>query len=77
MYDDISFIRKVESLERKGLLGGERKIYSQEYSEVHSIPLNKITMNFYNRIDEKVRKKCNPFTLKKGRKPLFLTFRHL
>jgi hypothetical protein len=55
MYDDVSFLRKVEVLERKGLLGGERKIYTQEYSAVHTIPLNKTTMNFYNRIDEKNR----------------------
>lgn len=52
-YDDLSFVRKVDVLEAKGLLGGERKKYEQEYCHIHTIPLNKITMNLYRRLDEK------------------------
>lgn len=58
-YEDYSFIRKVEALEKKNLLGGERKVYVQEYCAVHTIPLNRITMNLYNRIDTKNREVWN------------------
>jgi hypothetical protein len=50
--DDIGFIGKIESLERLKLLGGERKIYQEEFYAVHTIPLNRITMNLYNRLDD-------------------------
>ena len=52
MYQDISFMKRVEALERANLLGGERKIYTQEYCAVHTIPLNRITLNLYSQIDD-------------------------
>jgi len=51
MYQDLSFINQVEALEKANLLGGKRKIYEQEYCTVHTIPLNRITLNLYNPID--------------------------
>lgn len=58
-YSDLSFIKKVEALEKKGLLGGERKVYVNDYSAVHTIPLNKITLNLYRSIDDKNREVWN------------------
>jgi hypothetical protein len=52
-YEDIGFIKKVEALEKKNLLGGERKVYTQEYCAVHMIPLNRITLNLYGKIDKR------------------------
>jgi len=52
MYEDISFLKKVEALEKANLLGGERKIYKEEYYAVHTIPLNRITLNLYGKIDK-------------------------
>jgi hypothetical protein len=58
-YEDYSFIRKVEALEKKNLLGGERKVYLKDFCATHIIPLNRITMNLYNRIDDKNREVWN------------------
>jgi hypothetical protein len=35
---DISFLKKIEALEKAELLRGERKIYQQKYCVVHLIP---------------------------------------
>jgi hypothetical protein len=51
LYEDVNFLRRVEALEKANLLGGERKIYVQEYCSVHTIPLNKITLRLYDKID--------------------------
>jgi hypothetical protein len=51
-YSDITFLFKVEALEKANLLGGERKIYQEEYHTIHTIPLNKLTLKLYQKIDE-------------------------
>lgn len=52
LYGDISIMYQIVALEKAKILGGERKTYEQEYCVVHTIPLNRITLNFYNKIDE-------------------------
>ncbi|SDX05821.1 hypothetical protein SAMN05444410_108166 [Hydrobacter penzbergensis] len=52
-YSGLSFLRHLEALEKSGQLGGELKIYPQEFCNIHIVPLNRRTMNLYNRIDEK------------------------
>jgi hypothetical protein len=52
MYQDASFLNRVEALEKANLLGGKRKIYVQEYCAVHTIPLNRLTLKLYSPIDE-------------------------
>jgi hypothetical protein len=52
-YSDISFIRQLERLQASGQLGGEIKTFSKEWCNVHLIPLNRMTLPFYNKIDEK------------------------
>lgn len=51
-YSDIGFIRNFERLQQDGQLGGEIKVYPQQYCNINLIPLNRITMNFYNKIDD-------------------------
>lgn len=58
-YEDMNFIKRVEALEKQNLLGGERKIYTQEYCAVHTIPLNRITLNLYTKIDKKNKEVWN------------------
>lgn len=52
LYEDLSFLKKVERLEEANLLGGERKIYEQDYCITHTIPLNRTTLNLYRKIDD-------------------------
>jgi hypothetical protein len=46
-----NFWKEVEALEKANLLGGERKMYVEEYCTTHVIPLNRVTLNLYNKID--------------------------
>lgn len=50
-----SFIENVEKLEKANQLGGKLTYYKKEYCNVCVIPLNRITTNLYNKIDEKNR----------------------
>jgi hypothetical protein len=52
MYEDTGFLKRVEALEKANLLGGERKMYQEEYYTVHTIPLNRNTLRLYSKIDE-------------------------
>ncbi len=52
-YSGLGFIRHLEALEKAGQLGGELKMYPKEYCNIHIVPLNRLTMNLYNRIDDK------------------------
>jgi hypothetical protein len=52
-YSDISFVRKVEKLEKLELLGGERKVFVNDFAATHLIPLNKTTLRLYSSLDEK------------------------
>lgn len=52
-YSSIQFIRQLERLEACGQLGGAIKTFPQQWCNVHLIPLNRTTMQFYNKIDEK------------------------
>lgn len=52
MYRGYSFIERIEKLEKANALGGEIKVFEQEYCTVHVIPLNRITMKLYSPIDE-------------------------
>ena len=50
-YSTTDFLKRIEALERANLLGGDRKIYMQEYCTTHIIPLNRVTLNLYSKID--------------------------
>lgn len=65
-YGDISFIGKLEKLEAKELLGGERKVYVNDFAATHLIPLNKITLALYSPIDKKNREVWNSEAENKG-----------
>ncbi len=52
MYEDMSFLLRVDAMEKADLLNGERKVYKNEYCAIHTIPLNRNTLRLYNRIDE-------------------------
>jgi hypothetical protein len=51
-YSGISFIRQLERLEAAGQLGGDIKVFSLEWCNIHLIPLNRTTLPFYSKIDE-------------------------
>jgi hypothetical protein len=51
-YSTIEFLERVEALEKANLLGGERKMYVEEYCTTHVIPMNRITLNLYSKIDK-------------------------
>jgi hypothetical protein len=59
LYEDSSFLKKLDQLEKHKLLGGERKIYDQEYCSVHTIPLNRNTLKLYSKLDEKNKEVWN------------------
>jgi len=40
-------------LEETDQLGGKLKTYQQEFCNICIVPLNRITINLYNKIDEK------------------------
>lgn len=52
LYSDHKFLLKVDALEKAGLLGGERKVFCEEYHTIHLFPLNKLTLNLYSPIDQ-------------------------
>jgi len=54
-YSDLEFIKELERLEAAGQLGGKIQVFPKEFCNVNLIPLNRVTMNFYNRIDERNR----------------------
>ncbi len=62
-YTGFGFIRNLERLEAAGLLGGELKVFPQEYCNIILVPLNRITMPFYNKIDDKNRTVWNDDSL--------------
>jgi hypothetical protein len=51
MYGDDRLLKRLQAIEKANLLGGERKIYKQDYCEVHVLPLNRTTLKLYNPID--------------------------
>lgn len=52
-YSGINFINQLERLDEADQLGGKLKTYKNDYCNICIIPLNRITTNFYNKIDEK------------------------
>lgn len=52
-FTDDQFLENFKRLEKENLLGGQIKIYNQEFVTVNLIPLNQTTMNFYKRLDIK------------------------
>jgi hypothetical protein len=52
-YTGMSIIREFERLEREGKLGGEIKRFNQEYCIHNHIPLNRVTLRFYERLNRK------------------------
>ncbi|RZK05195.1 MAG: hypothetical protein EOO46_16050 [Flavobacterium sp.] len=58
-YGDIGFVKKLEKLEALELLGGERKVYVNDFAATHLIPLNKITLGLYGSLDEKNKQVWN------------------
>ena len=58
-YSGMEFIHEFERLETAGQLGGEIKRYKQEYCNINIIPLNRTTINFYSRIDNKNKQNWN------------------
>jgi hypothetical protein len=62
-YSGINFIRHLEKLEESGQLGGEMKVYTKDFCNVCIIPLNRLTINLYNRIDEKNKTTWNDKTI--------------
>ncbi len=65
-YTGIEFIRQLEKLEKEGQLGGELKVFPQLYCNITLIPLNRTTMNFYNRLDVKNNTVWNSEEIKEG-----------
>jgi hypothetical protein len=64
-YSGINFIRHLEKLEETGQLGGELKIYAKDFCNVCIIPLNRITINLYKKIDDKNKETWNNKILEK------------
>ena len=58
-YSGMEFIHEFERLEAAGQLGGEIKTYKLEFCNVNIIPLNRKTINFYGRIDNKNKENWN------------------
>ena len=52
-YSGMNFINQLERLDKADQLGGKLKTYKNDYCNICIIPLNRITTNFYNKIDEK------------------------
>jgi hypothetical protein len=61
-YSGIEFLRELERLQDAGQLGGELKIIFKEWCNIHLVPLNRTTLPFYSKINEKNK------TIWKGRK---------
>lgn len=55
----MEFIHQFERLEAAGQLGGEIKRFKQEYCNINIIPLNRTTINFYGKIDNKNKQNWN------------------
>ena len=64
-YSGINFIRHLEKLEETGQLGGELKTYAKDYCNVCIIPLNRLTIKLYSKIDEKNKETWNKKNLDK------------
>lgn len=64
-YSGMSFIRQLEKLEEAKLLGGEIKTFKQEYCDVKLIPLNRVTLPFYKKIERENRRIWNYETQEK------------
>lgn len=58
-YTGIGFVQNLERLQDAGQLGGELKVIPQEYCNLILVPLNRLTMPFYNKIDEANRNNWN------------------
>lgn len=52
-YSEPNFLKHLERLAEINQLGGKIQSFQQEHCNIHLIPLNNKTINFYNRIDEK------------------------
>ncbi|MDE3235915.1 MAG: hypothetical protein KGO81_08180 [Bacteroidota bacterium] len=52
-YSGIGFVRNLEKLEAQNQLGGELKTIPLEFCNIHIVPLNRLTMPLYNKIDVK------------------------
>jgi hypothetical protein len=59
IYSDIEFLENFEKLEKANLLGGNIKKYNSEYYDAHIIPLNRKTLPFYRKIDERNKRNWN------------------
>ena len=64
-YSGMEFINEFERLQAAGQLGGEIKKYKLEFCNVNIIPLNRKTINFYGRIDNKNKENWNNESLEK------------
>lgn len=51
-YSEMDFLDQIKRLEEINKLGGKVQSFEQEHCTVHLVPLNNVTTNFYNRIDE-------------------------
>lgn len=58
-YSGMEFIHEFERLEAAGQLGGEIKKFKQEFCNINIIPLNRTTINFYSKIDNKNKQNWN------------------
>jgi hypothetical protein len=58
-YSGINFINHLRNLEETNQLGGKLKTYQKEYCNLCIVPLNRITVNLYSKIDEKNREIWN------------------
>jgi hypothetical protein len=52
-YTGIEFIRQLERLQEAGQLGGKLKTIFKEWCNIHLVPLNRTTLPFYAKINEK------------------------
>lgn len=50
MYGDGMILKRIAAIEKANMLGGVRKIYKGEYCDVHTIPLNRLTLKMYDRL---------------------------
>ena len=52
-YSGLEFIHEFERMEAAGQLGGTIKRYKQDFCNINIIPLNRQTINFYSKVDNK------------------------
>jgi len=58
-YDDLSFLKTIDKMERAGLLEDKRKCYQSDFYATHLIPLDRRVLKLYNPIDEANKKIWN------------------